>query len=103
MQAVAHPGLGGQVDRMTEFLLREQGFHARPVGQVKQDETKAGARFRQRLNLGQTILFQLDVIIIVAVVKAHHAVPVGKKPPNQMVADKACRAGHQNMHSRLPR
>jgi hypothetical protein len=44
----------------------------------------------------------LHIVIVVAIINAHNAVPVGQKPPAKMVAYKTRRAGHKNMHENLP-
>ena len=96
-EAVAHPGLRGQIHNMAETFAREKGGHARPVGQVQRFETKARG-LGQGGQLRQAVFFQLHVVVIVAIVNAYHAVPVGQQPCSQVIADESCRAGYQNVH-----
>ena len=98
LQAVAHSGLGRQIDHVAETPAPEKFGHAPAVGQVQKLEAKAGGGLGQGLQGGQPVLFQLHVIVVVAIVDAYHSVPVSQQPPGQMIADEAGSAGYQNMH-----
>ena len=98
LQAVAHSGLGGQVDHMTEALRRKEPFQACAVGQIRLDKAEAGPPFQP----GQPIPLELHLIVIIAVVQPHNTVTVRHETLCEVVADEAGDAGDKHMHGLAP-
>ncbi|OPZ57054.1 MAG: hypothetical protein BWY87_01707 [Deltaproteobacteria bacterium ADurb.Bin510] len=94
VDAVAHTGLGRQVDDRIEAALDNQAQQTFTLGQVKFLEAEAGLTLKP----GQTVGFELGLVVVVEVVDADHRVVIIQQPLTQMVANKAGRAGYQNFH-----
>ena len=84
----------GCIDRP---FLTEQFRHARAVGQIQLFKAEVPA-FRQ---LGKTVFFQADIVIIIEIIDTHDRVPVRCQTAGEVEADKTGCAGNKHMHSVL--
>lgn len=95
VDAVAHAGLGGEVDEDVEAVGREELVDERLVGDVTADEDPAGLRgLRGLLDLPEAILLQLERVVIGHAVDAddRRALRVAQQPRAEVRADEARRA-----------
>ena len=93
-QAVAHPGLGCQIDHMGKSAGVKHPVDSRPIRHIFLDEIKFCVGAEQ----GKTVFFQLHRVIGVQVVKPRHLKSHRQKSATQMEADEAGRAGNKNFH-----
>lgn len=92
VDAVAHAGLGGEVDEDMEAVGREELVDERLVRDVTADEDPAGLRgLRGLLNLPETVLLQLERVVIGHAVDAddRRALRVAQQPRAEIRADEA--------------
>ena len=96
-QAVAYPGLRGQVDHMTHRL------HGKGLGQlpgIAQITLQKGEPVRVRfLTQGlQPGLLEAYLVIAVEIVKTDNRMPLPQQAAGEMKTDKSGSAGHKNIH-----
>ena len=92
VDAVAHAGLGGEVDEDMEAVGREELVDERLVRDVTADEDPAGLRgLRGLLNLPKAVLLQLERVVIGHAVDAddRRALRVAQQPRAEIRADEA--------------
>ncbi|MNV85059.1 hypothetical protein D3C71_1789800 [compost metagenome] len=95
VQRIAHPGLGRQVDHLTERLAGEQLLKFARVGDVEGVEAEIG-KAEQLLQARQ---LQLDAVVGIEVVDADHLDACFAQAPRNVVADEAGHAGNQYGHA----
>ena len=91
LQGIAHACLRRQVHDHIKLLGFEQLRRLLAVGQFLLRKLKT----RHRLQLGQPVLLQLHVIVIVQIVKADHVVPTVQQPTAQVESDESGRSGDE--------
>jgi hypothetical protein len=95
LQRIAHASLRREVDDAVEAFGREEGFHARPVGDVELDEAESVVR----LQAGQPVLLEPDVVIVVEIVQADDLVAALEQAQGRGHADKSGSAGDKDLHA----
>ena len=125
LDAVAHAGLGGQIDHDVRLELLEEAVHQGLVGDVPLDEAVAVLRMLFGLGLDepQAVLLERRVVVVVQVVQAkdvqadgsrslggglgigkaaYDGLKFGKmaveEPKHQVGTDEAGGAGNENIH-----
>ena len=92
VDAVAHAGLGGEVDEDVEAVGREELVDERLVCDVAADEDPAGFRgLRGLLDLPEAVLLQLERVVVGHAVDAddRRALRVAQQPRAEVRADEA--------------
>ena len=98
LHAVAHAGLGAEMDHPLRSHLGEEPLHARPVGEIQLVEGKAGGA----LKLAEPRLLQLYVVIGIEVIEPDDLVASVEQRLGGMVTDEPGRAGDQDTHRHIP-
>jgi hypothetical protein len=96
-QGVAHAGLRAEVHHALETVAREQVGHGRAVGQVDALE----AELRAALEPRQPLALEPDVVVVVEVVDADHAVAARQQALRDAGADEAGDAGDEEVHGKI--
>jgi hypothetical protein len=92
---VADAGLGRQVHHPVGAMAGEGLLHRGTVGQVGLHVGVA----RLVHEAGQARLLQVDVVVVVEAVEAHHLVPALQQAECDMAADEAGGAGDEDFHA----
>ena len=99
LEAVADPGLGGEVDHPVEARLGEGRLDRGAVGEVGAEEAVGGRPGRGgAVELGEPRLLEADVVIVVDDVEPDHGVAPREKRARDVEADEAGVAGDEDPH-----
>ncbi len=96
LQAVANPGLGGEVDDHT----RPERLNGRVKGGGVLKHQVHGGEARTALKDSLATAFQRHIVIGREAIDPQHLVSVGEQTSRQMEADEARRTGHENPQTR---
>ncbi len=76
-QAVAHPGLGGQVHHMINIMFGKQALKFPAIGKINLCKGERGF-LRMIFKICQARLFQSRIVIVVQVVNPQHLMAIGQ-------------------------
>jgi hypothetical protein len=75
-----------------KVAFAKEAFYARSICQIKRDKPEAGPY----AELSKPRIFKPGVVVVVQVVYPNHLKSLGKKPVDEMGANKTSRAGDQD-------
>jgi hypothetical protein len=96
LQGIAHTGLGGKIHYNFRLFLIKKFRNSPSICKIGQGESEREVSFQN----GQTVLFELDVIVVVKIINPDNLMSIPQKPLRKMKADESGCASDQYAHER---